>query len=142
VDADACELAERWRVDPAILQRLILAADDFWEETRGTVRIISGYRTHYEQARLGRAGRPAARDDLSTHRSCPATGVDVNIGASPNRYQKILWGRILLMRGLRWGGGSKPDEYGIPSDWQHVDAGPRARSSLPREGGSRGPWPT
>lgn len=133
--ADPCDLAYRWAVDPSVLSRLILAADDFWEETRGTVRIISGYRTRQEQARLGRAGRPAARDELSTHRSCPATGVDVNIGLAPIRIDKQIWGRILRFRGLRWGGGSKVDVNGIPSDWQHVDAGPRGATSVPPEGG-------
>lgn len=123
--ADACDLSARWSVDPRVIEKLIRAADDFWEETRGTVQIISGYRTRAEQSRLGRTGRPAARDDLSTHRSCPATGVDVNIGIAPVRIQKLIWGRILFMNGLRWGGGSKVFDD-IPSDWQHVDAGPRS----------------
>jgi len=126
--ADVCDLAVRWRVAPEVIARLVVAADQFYEETRGTVQIISGYRTYDEQVRLGRAGRPAARDDLSTHRSCPATGVDVNIGTVPTRVQKAIWGRILRMNGLRWGGGSAPNEAGIPSDWQHVDMGPRALS--------------
>jgi len=123
--ANACDLSTRWVVDEGVIQRLIRAADDFYEETRGTVQIISGYRTRLEQSNLGRAGRPAAPDELSTHRSCPATGVDVNIGIAPVRIQKIIWGRILFMNGLRWGGGSAVQD-GIPSDWQHVDAGPRS----------------
>jgi hypothetical protein len=122
---DVCDLAERWKVDPAFLRRVQLAAQDFESETRRTVRIISGHRTAAEQARLGRQGRPTTSDELSTHRSCPATGVDLNFGFGLVRTEKHIWGRILFMNGLRWGGGSKLDANGIPTDWQHVDAGPR-----------------
>jgi len=39
---------------------------------------------------------------------------------------KHVWGRILFMNGLRWGGGSDLDDDFIPLDWPHVDRGPRA----------------
>lgn len=89
--------------------------------------VISGYRTATAQAGLERAGRPAARDDLSTHRSDPATGVDLSLGPFPTQQQKITLGRIAEAIGLRWGGGS-PIVNGIPTDWNHFDVGPRSQS--------------
>jgi len=94
-------------------------------ETRQEAVIVSGYRTRAEQAALGRQGRPTAPDSLSTHRSCPATGADVWIGFLPVVTKKHIWGRILFLNGLRWGGGSPLDNNAIPLDWQHVDLGPR-----------------
>jgi len=104
------------------------AAELFEQHTRRPVWIISGYRTFLEQKRLGRSGRPAAPDELSTHRTCPATGVDISLGTLPRRDLKLFWGEMVQLQGLRWGGGSKLDENLIPSDWQHVDRGPRAHS--------------
>lgn len=123
---DPCELAERWGVDPDVMTRLVISAEQFEAETAQAVQIISGYRTAAEQKALGRSGRPTAPDELSTHRSCPATGVDVNLGTLPIVVQKHIWGRILMLNGLRWGGGSDLDDDLIPSDWQHLDRGPRA----------------
>lgn len=122
---DACDLAIRWTVDPDTMARLSLSAEDYFEETRGSVDIISGFRTKADQAALKRRGRPTAPDKLSTHRSCPATGVDVSLGFAPTRIQKAIWGRIVTFNGLRWGGGGAVDDGGIPLDWQHVDRGPR-----------------
>jgi len=110
------------------MRRVQLSADDYVAETAGTVQIISGFRTASEQRSLGRAGRPTAPDRLSTHRSCPATGVDVSLGIAPTRIQKAIWGRVAVLNGLRWGGGGRVDEGGIPIDWPHVDRGPRAHS--------------
>jgi len=107
--------------------RLIHSARDFRAETRGGVTILSGYRTRDEQDSLRRQGRPTAPDAVSTHRSCPSTGVDVSLGFAPTRVQKAIWGRIVTMNGLRWGGGSTVDDGGIPVDWGHVDRGPRQR---------------
>ncbi len=110
------------------MSRLVFSARDFFQETRQNVQIISGFRTAAEQQALGRAGRPTAPDNLSTHRSCPATGVDISLGFLPTRVQKAIWGRIIVMNGLRWGGGGAVDSGGIPVDWQHADRGPRAQS--------------
>lgn len=121
---EECALANRWLVTEDTMRRVVLSAEQYWEETRHRVWIISGYRTAAEQAALGRAGRPAARDDLSTHRSCPATGVDVSLGAFPERSRIGIWGRIVLLNGLRWGGGG-PVVRGMPTDFGHVDRGPR-----------------
>jgi len=131
LDRDFCDLAETWGVDPDLMQKVQLSAIDFEQETRRRVWIISGYRTKEEQRRLGRSGRPAAPDDVSTHRSCPATGVDISLGAGPTRTMRAIWGRIVVMNGLRWGGndGCPPgtcDDIGIPFDWEHVDLGRRA----------------
>lgn len=114
-----------WGVDPRVLQRVQMAADDFTKETLRNVFIISGFRTRAEQDDLRRRGRPAADDNRSTHRSCPATGVDVSLGPVPILVHKQIWGRLLAMNGLRWGGGSDLDENLIPLDWQHADVGPR-----------------
>lgn len=124
--ADVCELATRWRVAPDTMGRVQLAAAQFEQETGRRVDIISGYRTQQQQAQLGRAGRPTAAEGRSTHRSCPATGVDVSLGVLPSNFLKATWGRITLIHGLRWGGGGELDpRTGIPLDWGHVDRGPR-----------------
>ena len=122
----ACDLAERWRVSPETMERVWISAIDFENETGRRVWIISGWRSQRQQRQLSRAGRPTAPDALSTHRSCPATGVDVSLGPLPSSFLKATWGRITLIHGLRWGGGGAVDpESFIPIDWQHVDRGPR-----------------
>lgn len=126
-DADECALAQRWGVDPDTMRRVVLSAQDYEQETQGQrVSIISGFRTALEQRQLGRQGRPTAPDDVSTHRSCPATGVDISLGFGVPAFQKSMWGRIVLINGLRWGGGGPTDpDTLIPLDWRHVDRGPR-----------------
>jgi len=100
------------------------------------LQIISGFRTEAEQAALEAAGAPTAADERSTHRSCPATGADVVPGAvrGLSRPVEVLFGEAAAKAGLRWGGGSKPRRLviggrdtgaWIPSDWHHVDLGPR-----------------
>jgi len=129
--ADPCVLAERWGVSLDTIRRVWLSAEAFEGQTGGRrVSIISGFRTREEQRRLGRLGRPTAPDDLSTHRSCPATGVDISLGLNASNFMKITWGNIVLVEGLRWGGGGPvdPDNL-IPLDWRHVDRGPRRPGS-------------
>lgn len=126
-EAGFCELAERWQVEPATMERVWLSAGDFEQETGRHVYIISGFRTAAQQERLTKAGRPTAPPGRSTHTSCPATGVDVWLGPLPNVTLKHIWGRVAILNGLRWGGGSQVNpETGVPSDWPHVDRGPRA----------------
>ena len=120
-----CELARRWKVDPWVMQRVWLSAIDYENETAGAVWIISGHRTVAQQNELRRQGRPTADNDRSTHLSCPATGVDVSIAVAPVRAQIWIWGRIVRMNGLRWGGDSKLHEAGYPTDFGHIDKGPR-----------------
>ncbi len=134
--SDPCRLSGRWGVDPDTMTRVVASAAQYTAETALPVELISGFRTRAEQKSLGRSGRPTARDDLSTHRSCPASGVDVSLGFAPTRVQKAIWGRIVVMNGLRWGGGGEVDSGGIPLDWPHVDRGPRL---LLRTGGPAGP---
>ena len=126
-DADPCDLAERWTVSPDTMERVWATARSYEQATGGRrVRIISGWRTRTEQRNLGRQGRPTAPDDLSTHRSCPATGVDISLGLLPTGFMKVTWGRLALLNRLRWGGGGPVDpESLIPVDWRHVDTGPR-----------------
>ena len=122
---DPCDMAMRWGVDPDTMERVVQSAQEYTRETALPVDIISGFRTEREQEALGTAGRPTAPDEVSTHRSCPATGVDISLGLFPVVTQKWIWGRIAVMNGLRWGGGGPRDEDGMPVDWQHVDRGPR-----------------
>ena len=122
--SDPCVLANTWGVDADVMTRVFRAAQLYSNFTRSPVWIISGARTRLEQMALGRRGRPAAPDALSTHRSCPATGVDISLGAMASTEKKRFWGQMAEANGLRWGGGSPVDD-GIPSDWQHVDRGPR-----------------
>ena len=127
IDADPCHLAEKWQVDIDTMQRVWNTAQRFTLETGGVrVYIISGWRSREAQRRLGRQGRPTAPDELSTHRSCPATGVDIALGFLASEFMKATWGRLALINGLRWGGGGPVDpENLIPLDWRHVDRGPR-----------------
>jgi len=123
--SSACDLAIRWGVDLDVMERTQRAAIQFERETGRSVQIISGGRTPAEQNALRRKGRPTADNDRSTHLSCPATGIDVTLGFAPVGAMKATWGRIVVFEGLRWGGGSSSDSSGIPSDWPHVDRGPR-----------------
>lgn len=126
-NSNACDLADRWGVALDTMQRVWFSARDYELQTGGRrVQIISGFRTAAEQRQLSRQGRPTAPDDTSTHRSCPATGVDISLGFMPSEFMKVTWGRIALVNGLRWGGGGPVDsENLIPLDWPHVDRGPR-----------------
>lgn len=123
--SDPCVLSSTWGVDPELMGRVFRAAELFTNFTRAPVWIISGYRSRLEQLRLSRQGRQTAPDELSTHRTCPATGLDISLGAFPSKERKQFWGQMVESNGLRWGGGSERDEQGIPEDWQHVDRGPR-----------------
>lgn len=122
--SDPCVLSNTWGVDADVMARVFRAAELYTNFTRSPVWIISGSRTRWEQMQLGRQGRPTAPDAVSTHRSCPATGVDVSLGTLPSREKKLFWGQMVESNGLRWGGGSAVVD-GIPADWQHVDRGRR-----------------
>ena len=127
LDSDPCTLAQKWGVALDVMERVWKAAEQFAIETGGIkVRIISGWRSAAEQRRLSGQGRPTAPDDLSTHRSCPATGVDIAIQPLTSEFLKVTWGRAAFINGLRWGGGGPFDPKNlIPLDWRHVDRGPR-----------------
>ena len=126
-----CDLSSKWLVTPEVMLRAVTAARAFTLNTGREVFIISGWRSSEEQARLGRAGRPTAPDALSTHRSCLATGIDIDLGFLVPEILQARWGAEVVLAGLRWGGGSSIDPLtGIPSDWQHVDTGPRDRERV------------
>lgn len=117
-----CGLASRWGISVELAQRLYRVAG----EVPYSLLIISGFRTAEEQEALRQEGRPAAPDDVSTHRSCPATGADVWPGIGITGAVKAQLGAAAGRAGLRWGGGSPIDpDTGIPSDWNHLDLGPR-----------------
>jgi len=121
------ELQCEWRLSPELARKLAFVMIDWQRETAIPMDVISGMRTRAEQQALIDSGRPAAPIHLSTHVMCPATGADVRMGYSfMTGMMKATFGRIVRMNGLRWGGGSPIDpSTGIPSDWNHVDLGPR-----------------
>lgn len=120
------ELCSVWGLSVTLSVRLWCALAQAEAETGLSWDIISGHRSCEEQEELARQGRPAAPCHLSTHVSFPATGADVRVSSIATRSLKATWGRIVVENGMRWGGGSPVDpETGIPSDWNHVDLGPR-----------------
>ena len=124
--AEFCAWLDRWQITSSLGLKLM----EVDANLPFRVQIISGHRTDKEQIALGRAGRPAAPVDRSTHTECPATGADLWPEVAPVVSVKALFGSAVVRAGLRWGGGSpvgslESDEPGIPSDWNHVDEGPR-----------------
>lgn len=120
-----CDIVSRWKVRREVADRAIRMTYLVPFE----LSIISGYRSPAQQEDLIKAGRPAAPVGLSNHTSCPATALDFRIGVTPTRSAKAEFGRAAVQVGFRWGGGSPVDpDTGIPSDWNHVDLGPRQRA--------------
>lgn len=115
------QLADRWTISCDLAARLHLVA----QLLPFGITIISGHRTPREQAELERQGRPTAPAQLSTHLSCPATGADIRFQVEATIQRKRQFGAAAHAAGLRWGGGSAIGADGIPSDWNHVDLGPR-----------------
>lgn len=125
-ETDPCQLADRWIIDERLARKLVAMTRDL----PFFVRIISGYRTEAEQDELRRQGRPTAPNDKSTHLSCPATGADLQPSVAATHRVIADLGAAATRQGLRWGGGSPTDpDTGIPSDWPHVDLGPRSPDS-------------
>ena len=123
---DCWEVAKEWSIRGELAIRLAHMERIFKNATGHDLQIISGFRTCAKQMDLGTQGRPAAPCELSTHVICPAMGADLRVaGAFPSRTVKQAFGNSAVLAGLRWGGGSERDENGIPSDWNHVDLGPR-----------------
>jgi len=124
LNEDICGFAARWGLD----MRTVMKLTALQEETEFDLTILSGARTAEEQEELRREGRPTAPDKVSTHLSCPATGVDLYPSSvAITNAVKARLGAEGVRAGLRWGGGSRVDsETGIPLDWNHFDLGPRA----------------
>jgi hypothetical protein len=121
--SDVCKMATDVLISPVLAAKLVAMAGEYPLR----LSIISGFRTRDHQLALAESGRPATDPDVSTHCSCPATGVDLRInGVSPGPYEKALLGEAAARVGLRWGGGS-PAPEGIPTDWNHIDLGPRVQ---------------
>jgi len=118
----ACELVRRWKIAPLLAFRLVAMA----VRLPFPIAIISGFRTRSQQDKLGKAGRPTADFDRSTHTQCPASGADVWPTIAASSEVQATMGLAAVESGLRWGGGSPVDPRTlIPSDWNHVDLGPR-----------------
>jgi len=121
-ETDPCGLADRWMISQ-ILARAIVSMTSLLPFK---LRLMSGHRTEAHQDELRRQGRPTAAPGVSTHTSCPSTGADITSAIAATKDVKQLFGAAALQVGLRWGGGSPVDpDTLIPSDWQHVDLGPR-----------------
>jgi uncharacterized protein YcbK (DUF882 family) len=125
LDENAAAIQSVWKVSGETASRGALLLESLHAATGQRWQIISGFRTAGEQVRLSREGRPTAPVDLSNHTSCPATALDFRGPGIPTRAVKATFGRLALEAGFRWGGGSAVDDVGIPSDWNHVDLGPR-----------------
>lgn len=123
---DPCEVSRRWALDPRVAEKIVRVCLQFERETGRQCSIISGWRSASKQRCLMGSRPYAATVTRSTHTSCPATGVDISIGFGATRAMKATLGRIAMDTGLRWGGGSRVDDVGIPLDWNHFDLGPRA----------------
>lgn len=118
--SDGCDLVERWRIHPTLAARIVQMS----ERLPFRIGVMSGYRTEAQQDELRREGT-GARDDLSTHRSCPATGAD--LATDDDSWEtRVVLGRNAELLGLRWGGGA-PRQNGVPvgAEWRHVDLGRR-----------------
>ena len=113
----------RWGISEDVAARIVTMSG----RLEFGITLISGLRSDREQDALRAAGRPAAPNDVSTHLSCPATGVDLMPQVVATNVVKARLGAEGVHSGLRWGGGSAIDpETGIPSDWNHFDRGPRS----------------
>lgn len=119
---DPCTLIDRWKIHPVLAARIVQLAGAL----PFRIGVMSGYRSAEKQAELRRDGS-GAPDELSTHRSCPATGADLATDDDSWETRAVL-GRNAEMLGLRWGGGAPRDSRGIPVgvEWRHVDLGRRA----------------
>lgn len=121
-ETNVCGLANRWTIDVLLATKIV----SMTSLLPFKLRLMSGHRTEAQQDELRRQGRPTAAPGVSTHTSCPATGADLTSSIAATKDVKQLFGAAALQVGLRWGGGSTVDpETLIPSDWQHVDLGPR-----------------
>jgi len=126
---DPCLLSARWGLALVLADKLVRLARDAPDLG---LMIISGFRTCEEQVALAASGRPAVDCERSTHVACPATGADLWTTPSPvdgsgalNRPVVARFGAAVTFAGLRWGGGSPVNAWGAPTDWNHVDLGPR-----------------
>lgn len=99
--AGVCQLAQRWKISYTLAEKLYLVA----MRLEFPLTIISGFRTREHQLELAREGRPAVDPDVSTHCSCPATGVDVWPSIAVTNVVKARLGAVAVAAGLRWGGG-------------------------------------
>jgi len=123
-----CDLMVEWKASDQLATALKRMNDFFFADTRHNLRVLSIFRTIREQeALIRRKESNVASLTTSTHVTCPATGADLWIvGMFPIVSTKLLFGRAARLALLRWGGGSTVDpDTGIPSDWNHVDLGPR-----------------
>ena len=120
-ETDPCTLAAKWRLERDLALGVVFMGNLFPFD----LQIISGYRSPEQQQELIDDGVGAPLH-LSNHVTCPSRAADLWPLVHPANQIKIEFGRVAQLAGLRWGGGSPADPTtGIPSDWNHVDLGPR-----------------
>lgn len=125
LEEQLCNFAVNWVIDAT----LAIALGRMAKIVQFSLMMVSGWRSITEQLNTKDGADPA----VSTHTSCPfATGADLQIVGWNKQTTPIelrrAFGAAAQLAGLRWGGGSKVDpQTGIPSDWNHVDLGPRVR---------------
>lgn len=131
-EGSICTFRDTWKISTDLAEKLVVMNMHCRRYYGFSLNIISGWRSVERQIELRSEGRPAADPSVSTHCSCPATGADLETVPAAVDMQgktnimKLQFGQAARMAGLRWGGGSPQDpNTGIPSDWNHVDTGPR-----------------
>ena len=118
-----CAFEGKWKLHPELSSKLQLMASKF----PVPLNIISGHRSLEQQQQLIDEGKGAPLH-LSNHVTCPSTAADLWPVLGVTDVVKAQFGEAAVSSGLRWGGGSPVDpETGIPSDWNHVDLGPRSQ---------------
>jgi hypothetical protein len=130
---EACRLAGRWTLDPALAQMLVSMVGNLSvrfapARFRGisiapTVLIISGYRTESHQAGLN----PSVT--RSCHVQCPSLAVDLRLGTTPGLIGDevySIYGVYWQTLGGRWGGNFSHagPEMINPAEKFHFDLGP------------------
>lgn len=119
---EVCSFAGYWGVCVNLAMMVHKMAGDLSYK----LKVLSGYRTCAQETLLGEQGRPAIPCDRSNHTTTPARAMDLWPEIAVTDAVKAQFGRAATFAGLRWGGGSPVDpQTGIPSDWNHVDLGPR-----------------
>lgn len=105
VGADPCQLANRWKLDPALASMLVRLEEQASREFRGWLAplyVISGYRSPRHNADVG--GAPN-----SFHIRCPSLAADLRIGKLSGRLpgDAEIWailGGMWRRMGGKWGG--------------------------------------
>ena len=118
---DACSLARRWTLAPALARRLVALDRDLADEFAAAgirwpgLWILSGGRSSTHQMQLN----PTAPESL--HTRCPSLAADLRVGGVPaSLTEDLVWNAVGTrweLLGGRWGGRFDPP------DLNHFDLG-------------------